>query len=502
MTREKGHVSRRSFLGVAGATAALGVGPFRSSVAQASTMANASVESIETDVAVIGGGLSGLVAARALVRSGQDVVILEARDAPGGRAHLDGSGADAATAPMAVEQRRLLALATELGLTVRESMNDGKTVDQAGGRIRHVSPGEWAGDSRVATEVVAALGRLDRLASEIDVARPWDVANAPLRDGRSLEQWIDTRVLSAGSRTRLTTLFEVVWGAAPGEISLLHALVVAAGAGGMSSLVQSAAAPSLQLDGGLGHLASVLAAPLSERIRTGCAVTRIHLGDSVRAEAQVVVVEARRAVIAVPLGLIGALEFSPELPSGRTHLARCIRRGSFAVAVCEYGRPFWRDDGLSGRAVSDEGAVALTNPVRAETGEKVFIVARISGRRCRDWEALAPGDRRAAVLTSLREWFGAEAEQPLTYSEHSWATPAWIGGGWSAVAPPGAWLTSGATLRARHPLVAWAGSETALSWPGFPDGSLDAGARAAAEILGSPRDLGGVSVPQMTGRGR
>ena len=38
------------------------------------------------DVAVLGAGLGGLSAARDLVRSGADVVVLEARDRVGGRA--------------------------------------------------------------------------------------------------------------------------------------------------------------------------------------------------------------------------------------------------------------------------------------------------------------------------------------------------------------------------------------------------------------------------------
>jgi monoamine oxidase len=38
-----------------------------------------------TDVAVVGGGLAGLSAARDLMLGGADVVCLEARDRPGGR---------------------------------------------------------------------------------------------------------------------------------------------------------------------------------------------------------------------------------------------------------------------------------------------------------------------------------------------------------------------------------------------------------------------------------
>lgn len=41
------------------------------------------------DVAIVGAGLAGLVAARSLVAAGRDVVVLEAADAPGGRVRTD-----------------------------------------------------------------------------------------------------------------------------------------------------------------------------------------------------------------------------------------------------------------------------------------------------------------------------------------------------------------------------------------------------------------------------
>ena len=42
-------------------------------------------EAREADVVVIGAGLAGLAAARALVAAGREVVVLEARDRVGGR---------------------------------------------------------------------------------------------------------------------------------------------------------------------------------------------------------------------------------------------------------------------------------------------------------------------------------------------------------------------------------------------------------------------------------
>ncbi|MFD4433063.1 FAD-dependent oxidoreductase, partial [Nocardia sp. NPDC058497] len=74
-----------------------------------------------TTVAVIGAGLAGLTAARALHRAGVDVLVLEAADRSGGRAMSEttalGSRVDLGGQWIGHDHHRLSALATELGAT-------------------------------------------------------------------------------------------------------------------------------------------------------------------------------------------------------------------------------------------------------------------------------------------------------------------------------------------------------------------------------------------------
>ena len=77
------------------------------------------------DVAVLGAGLGGLSAARDLVRSGADVIVLEARERPGGRVEAvtlpDGRTVQAGGEVFGFGHTAYRELVGELGLTIEPS---------------------------------------------------------------------------------------------------------------------------------------------------------------------------------------------------------------------------------------------------------------------------------------------------------------------------------------------------------------------------------------------
>src|SRR5437763_13179604 len=84
------------------------------------------------DVVVVGAGLAGLTAARAVRAAGRSVLVLEARDRVGGR-NLDHPLAGGGVAEMGGQwagpgQDRVLALAKELGVATFETYAQGDTV--------------------------------------------------------------------------------------------------------------------------------------------------------------------------------------------------------------------------------------------------------------------------------------------------------------------------------------------------------------------------------------
>jgi monoamine oxidase len=148
-----------------------------------------------------------------------------------------------------------------------------------------------------------------------------------------------------------------------------------------------------------------------------------------------------------------------------------------------YDEPFWRDDGLTGEAVYDEGPVQLTFDNSPPDGKPGVLVGFIGGADARKWLDADAGERGQAVIGCFTRLFGQRAAVPRRYIEKNWSAERWTGGCPTSYFPPGAWTSYGPSLRAPVGPIHWAGTETAREWTGYMEGALESAERAAAEVL-------------------
>ncbi|OYU20119.1 MAG: monoamine oxidase [Rhodobacteraceae bacterium PARR1] len=130
---------------------------------------------MDTDLCIIGAGLSGLALAAKLQAEGRDVIVLEARDRSGGRV-LSPGGYDLGPSWIWPHNHRMLALIESLGLTTFAQYASGRLVfEDAVGRVRRDLDFATMGGAlrvegglaRVTDALAAGLGDRLRLACRV-----------------------------------------------------------------------------------------------------------------------------------------------------------------------------------------------------------------------------------------------------------------------------------------------------------------------------------------------
>ncbi|WP_427166882.1 flavin monoamine oxidase family protein [Streptomyces sp. C1-1] len=494
VARER-QLSRRSLLG--GAAAAAGAVALTSTAAGTATAASALPA---VDVAVIGGGIAGLTAARDLVAGGKTVAVLEARDRVGGRvvnlSLANGGVTEGGGEFIGPTQDRIKALADSLGVATFTTYNTGKnllykdgtrTPYATDGLLGSVPPVDAAGLANAA--IVQA--KLDDMAKTVPVDAPWTAPKAAEWDKQTFESWLNANAIVPSAKFLLDVACTSIFSAQPRELSLLYVLfyIAAAGnesnAGTLERLTDTAnGAQESRFVGGSQQVPIKLAATLGDRVVLSAPVRSVvQSGGKYVVTADGVSVTAKKVIVAVPLPLTGRIAFDPLLPAARDQLSQRMPMGSIGKAIAVYDTPFWRADGLNGQVVSDSGVVRSTFDNSPPDGSYGALMGFIEADQMRAYDASSTDEVKAAVLKDYAAYFGDKAKSPTSFVLQRWDNEGFSRGGPVAYAPPGVLTEYGAALRKPAGGIHWAGTETSTYWTGYMDGAVRSGERAAREVL-------------------
>jgi monoamine oxidase len=426
---------------------------------------------VSTDVIIIGGGLSGVRAARDLGDAGRTVLLLEARDRLGGRVW---------TRPFRGRDELIELggtwVATKVHPFVAEEIDryDLKLVVSHGGALdtRWLLEGERVAGFPLEGNDLYALERIlfeiIRASHRIDLAVPRDQQQLEDLDV-SIEAFLDQVDTPPRVREYLYMWAGLGSGALPSEWSMLTALTWIAAMD--NSVYGWYGAVTDRFEIGMNAVVDLLAKESRAEIELSSPVSRVEQ----TAEGVEVTTDdgraftARAAIIATSLGVWPDIEFVPALPDDKLAPARQNHAGRMKKTwMVVRGVP-------SNLFASGWGTDFVQMFPEEEIEEGCMVLGMCSPPSELDTSDLD------AVAAAVRQYV-PEAEV-LATDVHDWASDPYSKGTW-LVAPPGMHSRYHSALGRREGRVAFAGADVAVRWIGWLDGALESGAKAASEVLG------------------
>jgi monoamine oxidase len=459
------------------------------------------------DVIVVGAGLSGLSAAHEIIKNHNNtsVCVLEARDRVGGRLctetiTLDNTDmqCDVGGQWVCNQQTHIMKTLETLGIGHFKQYNVGKSVLYRNGTVyayTGVVPFmiNWFG----LIDLQLVIWRFDRMAASLDVKQPWAHPRAKEWDSISVRSYINSMWTGVG-QDMVSAFCLCVFGAEPEELSLLFALFYIKSAGNMNNLIETEnGAQDSRVEGGAQNIAKKLAERILDRntwsgkssckLEYNCPVQKI-----VKDQNEYTVTTktgqtftCKYLILAIPPALSVRIEYDPPMPSKRDQLCQRYPMAYMAKTNTIFKTAWWRDDNYAGFFTSSDKDFPLTYGFDGTTVNS--LVGFLCGNLARKWSSKTKDERIGAILNQYAIMFGKDVQfvkdQFIGFVEKDWGLEPYSRGSPVGILGPGILSNFGETIREPIGNIHFAGTETAYHWNGYMSGAVEAGQRAAREVI-------------------
>lgn len=422
----------------------------------------------EADVVVVGGGITGLIAARELGRKGLRVTVLEARDRLGGRVWTDhrlGRDLEIGGTWLHWVQPHVWAEVNHYGLEVTRGPRPEEAYWLAGDEVRRgtldgfmelIDPGM----RRLLADTMRWIPRPDKPLSEPDLATV---------DSFSVQDKLDELDLPVEEYRANEAAWVGHFNAPLQDGAFTSALRWTAATAGSWHLMHEASAV-FRLASGTRSLVEAIVADTDADIRTGTEVRRIE-HDSAGAVVTTAAgdrIHARRVVLTLPQNLLGELDVSPALCANK--------RAAGKEGTASKGVKVWiRVRGPITPFFAYSSASHPLSVVRTEfLGDDDAVLVSFGA----DSGRISPHDLDA-VREALRVW--RDDLDVLEVTGHDWMADPYSRETW-LMQQPNQLTRYFAAQQQTEGILHVAGSDYANVWAGFIDGAVESGHRVAREI--------------------
>lgn len=447
-------------------------------------------------VIVIGAGLAGLSAAYELTQAGHDVTILEARTRAGGRVYtLHEPFSDALYA-----EAGAIAFSDLHAFTLRYVKLFGLPVDPV--LPRDLPPRYYLRGKRITVtesenidwplkltpeeKKLGLFGMIEKYVAPVlkELANPamrgWPAEPLKKYDRITFAEFLRKQGASPDAITLLKPMY-AWWGDGVDSISALFLL--------RDSAIGLNGNQWYAIKGGNDHLPKAFAAELAERIRYGAPVVKIERNQQ---GVRVVFLQAgepqtRSAdylICTIPFPVLKHIEISPPFSPEKQKVMEQLPYTSVARVYLQSRKKFWLDAGPRGWTYTDLPIMNILESTWNQPGSRGILHSFMTGPQARRVTAMKEGERISFTLEQMEKVYPGMHENFEGGTSKCWDEDEWSRGDY-AWFKPGQMSELMPYIARPEGRVRFAGDH-ASAWPGWMQGALESGNRAAQEINEAP----------------